>query len=84
MVEQYNGAIFQGEIGQNSFYLTQVKTISTASSLSLDQLGKMVTYLGEQKDSCYITVNDQIPILLRGEDMEHLVADLKIILQRLH
>ncbi|MFS0673787.1 hypothetical protein [Ornithinibacillus sp. 179-J 7C1 HS] len=83
-MEQFNGAIFQGEIDQKSFYLTQVKTISTASSLSLDQLVKMVSYLSEQKDSCYITVNDQIPILLQDRDIQSLLADLEDICKRVH
>jgi hypothetical protein len=83
-VEPFNGAVFQGEIEENSFYLTQVKNISTASSLSLDKLVKMATYLDEQTDSCYITVNDQIPILLHEGDMQQLKKDLEAILGIIH
>lgn len=83
-MEQFNGAVFQGEMDQESFYLTQVKQISTASSLSLEQLMKMVAYLGAQEDSCTITVNDQIPLLLSKEDITLLLQDLEAILRKVH
>ncbi|GGA70392.1 hypothetical protein [Ornithinibacillus halotolerans] len=82
-MESYNGIVFQGDIEQNSFYLTMVKNITTASSLTKDQLVKMISYLEEQHDSCYITVNDQIPILLEDADRSNLLNDLEEILQQL-
>jgi hypothetical protein len=83
-VEQFNGAVFQGEMDQDGFYLTQVKQISTASSLSTDQLMKMAAYLDAQEDSCTITVNDQIPLLLSKEDISLLLQDLEAILGKVH
>ncbi|MEN2467124.1 hypothetical protein [Ornithinibacillus sp. JPR2-1] len=83
-MEKFNGTVFHGELEQNSFYLTQVKNISTASTLSLEQLVKMASYLDRQNDSCYITVNDQVPILLNDVDMKNLQRDLEVILQQIH
>ncbi|MEN2766787.1 hypothetical protein [Ornithinibacillus xuwenensis] len=78
-MEQFSGAIFNGEIEPGSFYLTQVKNIPTASSLSIDHINKLTEYLNAQKESCTITVNDQIPMLLNEQDMNHLLQDLKAI-----
>ena len=83
-VEQFYGAVFQGEMEQKRFYLTQVKNITTGSSLSVNQLMKMVAYLDAQEDSCTITVNDQIPLLLSERDMKELLKDLEIILGKIH
>ncbi|WP_042147660.1 hypothetical protein [Paucisalibacillus sp. EB02] len=83
-METFNGAVFQGEMEKEGFYLTQVKQISTASSLSIDQLMKMAAYLGTQEDSCTITVNDQIPLLLNQEDIKKLLQDLEAILGKIH
>lgn len=79
-MDQFQGAIFQGDLDEASFYLTQVKNISTASSLSIDQLVKMEAYLENQEETCTITVNDQIPLLLSSQDIKYLQMDLRDIL----
>ncbi|WP_026908469.1 hypothetical protein [Paucisalibacillus globulus] len=83
-MEQFYGAVFEGEIEHKGFYLTQVKNITTGSSLSVNQLMKMAAYLGAQTDSCTITVNDQIPLLLSVRDIKDLLTDVESILGKIN
>ncbi|WP_010094636.1 hypothetical protein [Ornithinibacillus scapharcae] len=83
-MDQFQGTIFQGDLDDRSFYLTQVKNITTASSLSIDQLVKMAAYLEKQEETCTITVNDQIPLLLTNQDIKDLQFDLMGILKHYH
>ncbi|MBU8790875.1 MULTISPECIES: hypothetical protein [Bacillaceae] len=81
-MEQYNGDIFSGEFLEDNenFYLTQVKSMETGSELSLTQLIQLRNYLAKQQDSFMLTVNDQIPIMLKEEEMDLLLDDLSNIL----
>lgn len=81
-MEQYNGDIFSGEFLEDNenFYLTQVKSMETGSELSLTQLIQLRNYLAKQQDNFMLTVNDQIPIMLKEEEMDLLLDDLSNIL----
>ncbi|KPH74042.1 hypothetical protein NSA56_08510 [Oceanobacillus caeni] len=81
-MEQYKGDIFSGEFLEDNenFYLTQVKSMETGSELSLTQLIQLGNYLAKQQDSFMLTVNDQIPIMLKEEEMDLLLDDLSNIL----
>ncbi|KKE77539.1 hypothetical protein DTX80_06105 [Bacilli bacterium] len=81
-MEQYKGDIFSGEFLEDNenFYLTQVKSMETGSELSLTQLIQLRNYLAKQQDNFMLTVNDQIPIMLKEEEMDLLLDDLSNIL----
>lgn len=84
VVDQFQGTIFHGDLDDGGFYLTQVKNITTASSLSIDQLVKMAAYLENQKETCMITVNDQLPLLLTNQEIKDLQVDIQDILKHYH
>ncbi|WP_156289936.1 hypothetical protein [Oceanobacillus salinisoli] len=85
-MNQYSGAIFSGEFDQSndSFYLTEVKSINTGSVLSENQLSHLEEYLIKQHDSCMLTVNDQIPVLLQKHEIDELLGDIRQILEGLN
>ncbi|MFC2948764.1 hypothetical protein [Virgibacillus sediminis] len=85
-MNHFSGTVFSGEfdVPGEVFYLTQVKTLSTQSTLSGKQLLQLSSYLEKQSDSCTITVNDQLPVLLKKEEVEQLQDDLDSILKSLH
>ncbi|WP_085993787.1 hypothetical protein [Oceanobacillus senegalensis] len=85
-MNQYTGAIFSGELDKKNetFYLTEVKSLTTGSTLSLNQLEQMYSYLGKQQDSCMLTVNDQIPVLIQENEKNELINDLHHILKNLN
>ncbi|WP_087973931.1 hypothetical protein [Oceanobacillus rekensis] len=84
-MRNFSGNIFSGEVDEfkDSFYLTQVKNLQTASNLSESKLMQLNHYLTNQKDSCMITVNDQIPILLQEQEIAELLVDLAGIMDTL-
>ncbi|MUK88136.1 hypothetical protein GMD78_06980 [Ornithinibacillus sp. L9] len=84
-MNNFSGTVFSGEFDQQNryFYLNRVKNLTTASTLSEHQIHQLVNYLEKQSDSCTITVNDQIPILLGQEEVELLLNELEIIKQEL-
>lgn len=77
MVE-FTGRIVAGEVDaiNQSFYLTQVKNLETKSQISRDQLNQIYQYLKQQDDSCMLTINDQIPVLLQEKDINAFMYDL--------
>ncbi|MFC3041043.1 hypothetical protein ACFOGI_12420 [Virgibacillus xinjiangensis] len=81
-MNRFNGAVFRGEldIAEETFYLTQVKSLSTQSTLSEKQLVQLSRYLEKQSDTCTITVNDQLPILLKEDEIEMLQQEISRIL----
>ena len=81
-MRNFSGNIFSGEVDEfkDSFYLTQVKNLQTASNLSESKLMQLSHYLSCQKDSCMITVNDQIPILLQEKEVAELLVDIAKIM----
>ncbi|MFD2045632.1 hypothetical protein ACFSTA_18275 [Ornithinibacillus salinisoli] len=84
-MNNFAGNIFCGEFDQvnNNFYLNQVKNLHTASTLSESQLINLVNYLNKQVDTCTITVNDQIPILLQQDEIQILLKELDLIMHEL-
>ncbi|WP_249872269.1 hypothetical protein [Oceanobacillus saliphilus] len=84
-MQNFSGMIFSGELDQlqDSFYLTQVKNLHTASILLEKKLTELNHYLSNQEESCMITINDQIPILLQEQEVTELLADLTKIMEAL-
>ncbi|MGJ9459190.1 hypothetical protein [Oceanobacillus sp. CF4.6] len=84
-MRNFSGKIFSGELDQlqDSFYLTQVKNLQTASNLSESKLMQLNQYLSNQGESCMITINDQMPILLQEKEVEELLVDLASIMDAL-
>ncbi|WP_067727767.1 hypothetical protein [Oceanobacillus damuensis] len=84
-MQNFSGMIFSGDLDrmQESFYLTQVKNLETASILSEKKLTELNHYLSSQDDTCMITINDQIPILLKEQEVSELVTDLTKIIDAL-
>ncbi|MCT2535970.1 hypothetical protein NC661_08610 [Aquibacillus koreensis] len=83
----FEGAVFSGEMDHDAFLLTQVKSISTQSILSKHQLNNLFTYLShnaERNESCTITVNDQLPLLLSNEDVHALLKDITTIMNEVN
>ncbi|SHG72629.1 hypothetical protein [Ornithinibacillus halophilus] len=83
MSNHYSGEIFSGEFDANSFYLTQVKNLTTSSTLSRNQLHRLFHYLEEHNDTFTMTVNDQLPVLLQHEDISTLLKELEEIMREL-
>jgi len=81
----FSGTIFSGTFDQveEIFYLTQVKNLQTQSRLSEHQLNQLYYYLDKQENSCMVTVNDQIPILLQKEEINQLLLDIDDIMRDL-
>ncbi|WP_010648902.1 hypothetical protein [Oceanobacillus massiliensis] len=84
-MENFSGKIFSGEFdhGKDMFYLTQVKNLQTTSILSEQNLTQLNHYLSKQTDSCMITINDQMPILLKEPEVAELLLDLTRIMNGL-
>ncbi|SET75012.1 hypothetical protein SAMN05216389_12452 [Oceanobacillus limi] len=84
-MSDFSGDIFRGEIDQTTsiFYLNHVKNLHTASTLSQKQIVSLIEYLEKQSDTCTITVNDQIPMLLQQEEIELLLKELNVILREI-
>lgn len=81
-VANFNGSIFGGDLLEDGFYLTRVKHLETASNISAKQMTNLQNYLrnySEQNESCTITVNDQIPVLLSAEEVKELEQELNQI-----
>ncbi|GAB3054020.1 hypothetical protein [Virgibacillus ainsalahensis] len=85
-MNNFSGTIFSGDFDedQETFYLTQVKNISTQSTLSTDQLTQLYQYLKKQEDTCTITVNDQMPILLQADEVAQLLKELDIVMEQVN
>ncbi|WP_226035988.1 hypothetical protein [Aquibacillus saliphilus] len=84
----FEGSIFSGNYSNDdhSFYLKKVKQLDTESTLSIKQIGVLKDYLSRQSelgDSCTITVNDQIPLLLKEEEVDVLLKELNTISENL-
>lgn len=81
-MSHFTGEMVSGEFDQinESFYLTQVKNLHTQSNLSEKQLTNLYQYLMKQDENCTLTINDQLPILLKAEEINDLLKDLKAIL----
>lgn len=77
MVE-FTGKIVAGEVDltDQSFYLRQVKSLETKSQMSEQQLNQIYQYLSQQNDTCMLTINDQIPVLLQEDDISAFMNDL--------
>ncbi|MDL4839338.1 hypothetical protein [Aquibacillus rhizosphaerae] len=80
----FEGNIFSGEsdLLQHEFYLTKVKHLNTQSNISKQQLEKLHSYLShysEKNESCTLTINDQIPLLLNSNEVHQLIVDLQKI-----
>ncbi|MBM7571013.1 hypothetical protein [Aquibacillus albus] len=85
-MNQFNGSIFGGDFLENTFYLTRVKHLDTASNISSEQMKHLYQYLmkySEQDESCTITVNDQMPILLNADEVHFLQNDLSELLAKI-
>jgi len=80
-VSDFSGNIFSGTFEQMDevFYLKKVKHLPTRSVLSEHQLNQLNNYLKKQSESCMITVNDQMPILLQKEEISQLLLDIENI-----
>ncbi|MRH42096.1 hypothetical protein GH741_05330 [Aquibacillus halophilus] len=81
---EYTGHIFSGNFSKDdhSFYLKRVKHLDTQSTLSTKQIAQLRVYLtqkDELNESCTITVNDQIPLLLNKEEVHELLQELETI-----
>ncbi|HLT55933.1 MAG TPA: hypothetical protein VK057_07510 [Bacillota bacterium] len=78
----FSGSIFSGEIDPQleSMYVTQVKSMTTGTNLSAEQVQTLYDYVLQHKDTCMVTINDQIPILLKEQEVDRLAADLENIL----
>lgn len=85
-VNNFSGIIFSGEFDQDQhmFYLTQVRNLDTASILSEGQLKLLIDYLTQQNESCTVLVNDQLPVLLKQEEVMQLRKELTIIINQLN
>ena len=86
-MENYQGHIFKGEFhnDENSFYLTGVKHMETQSTLSEKNVKQLYNYLKnhcQANESCTITINDQIPLLLSQTEANQLLEDLSKISQQ--
>ncbi|SDM17136.1 hypothetical protein [Sediminibacillus halophilus] len=84
----FDGALFSGEFSDDDelFYLRRVKNLQTQSILSNRQLEQLHHYLSRQnsrQESCTITVNDQIPVLLNQQEAEQLLTELDEIIAHL-
>ncbi|WP_053218709.1 hypothetical protein [Virgibacillus senegalensis] len=87
-MNNFDGVLFSGEFSDDDelFYLRRVKNLQTQSVLSNRQLEQLHHYLSRQnsrKESCTITVNDQIPILLNQEEAKQLLSELDEIIAHL-
>lgn len=84
-MDYFSGTIFSGEFdqGKETFFLTQVKSLYTQSTLSEDKLTELTNYLQKQNGSCMITVNDQVPILLKKDEIAQLEQELRTIMNQL-
>ncbi|WP_138418444.1 hypothetical protein [Aquibacillus sediminis] len=87
-MEEFQGNIFSGELNEtdHSFYLTSVKHLQTQSNLSEANIQQLYNHLltqSKQEDTYTITLNDQIPLLLKKEEMQQLLEDLSIIKEKL-
>ncbi|RKQ32974.1 hypothetical protein [Oceanobacillus halophilus] len=84
-MNQFTGGVFAGEFdqGNDNFYLTEVKSLQTGSVLSKKQLSDLYQYLNNQNDTCMITVNDQMPILIQKDEIDLLLRDIGDIMQSL-
>ncbi|WP_027414663.1 hypothetical protein [Aneurinibacillus terranovensis] len=78
--------IFSGEINVNSqdYILTEVKSIATQSIISKQRLKSLHDYLLRRKgdESVIIAINDQIPLLLNGQEVGQLLDELNQIIKR--
>ncbi|MBP1971051.1 hypothetical protein J2Z83_003188 [Virgibacillus natechei] len=85
-MDNFAGIIFSGEFDQDQhmFYLTQVRNLETASILSEGQLKLLIDYLTQQNESCTVLVNDQLPVLLKQEEVMQLRKELTIIINQLN
>lgn len=81
-MNSYQGEIFSGEFDQSneSFYLTEVKSIGTGSEISLGQLEHLRNYVEKQEDSFMMTVNDQVPVLMKNDEVASLLRDISKII----
>ncbi|MBB6452319.1 hypothetical protein HNQ94_000764 [Salirhabdus euzebyi] len=87
MVE-YVGQVVQGELNtvEDEFILTNIKHLITQSVIQHKQLDLLQQYLqskAEQKESCILTVNDQIPVKLNEGEVLLLIKELAEIQQKL-
>ncbi|WP_026772345.1 MULTISPECIES: hypothetical protein [Sediminibacillus] len=87
-MNNFDGVLFSGEFSDDDelFYLRRVKNLQTQSILSNRQLEQLYHYLSRQNDrqeSCTITVNDQIPVLLTPQEAEQLLTELDEIITHL-
>ncbi|QTN00259.1 hypothetical protein ERJ70_13695 [Sediminibacillus dalangtanensis] len=87
-MNHFDGVLFSGEFSDDDelFYLRRVKNLQTQSILSNRQLEQLHHYLSRQnnrQESCTITVNDQIPILLNQQEAKQLLSELDEIIAHL-
>ncbi|MRG85822.1 hypothetical protein [Salinibacillus xinjiangensis] len=79
-MEHFHGNMVKGELsGEKEFVITQIKNLDTQSVLHPNQLQAMYQYLSKQlelSEDCIITVNDQLPVRLNGQDTESLHQDI--------
>ncbi|MCP8616148.1 hypothetical protein [Salirhabdus salicampi] len=88
-MQRFEGQLIHGEcdLNSNEFLLTQVKNIDTQSIINDRQMKTLYHYLmktNEEQESCVITVNDQIPLMLNKEDVPLMLHDLQQIMNDLN
>lgn len=86
-MQKFTGNVIAGEFSDSSsdFYVTNVKHLVTQSKLSKTQLEQLSAYLEKHKvtnESCTVTVNDQLPILLQADEVSTLQNEIKTVLER--
>ncbi|MGM8215397.1 hypothetical protein ACLIA0_07455 [Bacillaceae bacterium W0354] len=82
-----NGQIISGNLDQinNEFIIKQVKHLETVSIVEREQLQMLYQYLSKQDhpEGQVVTLDDQMLIHFNQNEIQTLLKDIKVILERL-